>query len=102
MFAVIKTGGKQYMAVPGQKLQIEKIVGKEGDTVDFKEVLLVENNGDVKIGTPLVEGASVQAKITKFGKGDKVHVLKYKSKSRYSVTKNHRQEFAEVEILSIK
>jgi large subunit ribosomal protein L21 len=102
MFAVIKTGGKQYMAVPGQKLRIEKIVGKEGDTVDFKEVLLIENGGEVKLGTPFLEGAVVQAKITKLGKADKVHVLKYKSKSRYSVTKNHRQQFAEIEVLSIK
>ena len=102
MFAVIKTGGKQYVVAPGQKLRVEKLDKKQGETVEFDQVLLIENNGDVQIGAPILEGAKVTGKVTKEGKGDKIFVLKYKSKSRYSVTKNHRQQFSEVEILSIK
>jgi len=102
MFAVIKTGGKQYVVAPGQKLRIEKIDKKQGENVEFDQVLLVENNGDVKIGAPILEGVKVSGKVVREGKGDKIFVMKYRSKSRYSVTKNHRQQFSEVEILAIK
>lgn len=101
MFAVIKTGGKQYMVSPGQKLKVEKLNKEEGEAVDFTEVLMTENNGKVEFGRPNLADTKVSAKVLKNGKSKKISVTKYKSKSRYNVTKNHRQQFTEVEILSI-
>jgi len=101
MIAVIKTGGKQYIVSPGQKLKLEKIEGKEGTAVIFKEVLLVEKNRKVAIGTPFVRGASVTAKIVSQGKGDKVIVFKYKPKTRQKTKKGHRQQLTEVAIEKI-
>jgi large subunit ribosomal protein L21 len=102
MIAVIKTGGKQYLVSIGDKIQIEKIEKKEGEEVEFNEVLLVEKGGEVKIGTPLVKGAKVVGKVTKQGKKKKIVVLKYKPKRRYRVKRGHRQPFTEVEILKIE
>jgi large subunit ribosomal protein L21 len=102
MLAVIKTGGKQYLVEPGKKIKVEKITGKEGKEIAFKEVLLVEKNKKLEIGTPLVKGAKVSAKILSQGKDDKVVILKYKSKTRYRVKKGHRQPFTEVEITGIE
>jgi len=100
--AVIKTGGKQYLVTVGQKIKIEKIPNKENETVVFKEVLLLEKNRQVEIGNPLVNGASVTAKVLKQGKGEKVVIFKYKPKKRYKVKKGHRQPYTEVEILKIE
>ena len=102
MLAVIKTGGKQYRVSPKDKLKIEKIEGAEGSEVVFDYVLMVENESDLKIGTPLVTGTTVVAKILKHAKADKVMTFKYKSKKRYKVKKGHRQTYTEVEILEIK
>lgn len=102
MFAVIKTGGKQYIVEPGKKLKVEKIEGKDGKEITFKEVLLVEKNRKLEIGQPLVKGAKVSAKILSQGKKDKVVILKYRPKTRYRVKKGHRQQFTEVEITSIE
>jgi len=101
MFAVIKTGGKQYLVSPGDKIQIEKIDKKEGEEVIFSEVLLLEKNKKLEIGTPFVEGAKVIGKVLKQGKGEKVIIFKYKPKKRYKVKKGHRQPFTEVEIKKI-
>jgi len=102
MLAVIKTGGKQYLVEPGQKIKIEKIIGKEGKEVVFKDVLLVEKNRKLEIGTPLVKGVKVIGKILSQGKEKKIIVFKYKSKTRYKVKKGHRQPFTEVEISKIE
>jgi large subunit ribosomal protein L21 len=101
MLAIIKTGGKQYKVTPKQKIKIEKVEGKEGDTVAF-DVLLSADGDKVEIGQPKVEDAKVTAKILKQGRADKVTILKYKSKKRYSVKRGHRQFFSLVEIESIK
>lgn len=101
MLAVIKTGGKQYIVAPGKKLKVEKIEGDEGKEIVFPEVLLVEKDDKVQIGQPVVEGATVSAKILRQGKGDKVIAYKYKSKKRYHRKKGHRQLFTEVEITAI-
>lgn len=101
MLAVIKTGGKQYIVAPGQKIKIEKLDNKEGSEVTFSEVLLVEKGKSLEIGTPRVQGAKVIGKVLKQGKGKKVIVFKYKPKTRYKVKKGHRQPFTEVEILKI-
>jgi len=102
MIAVIKTGGKQYIVSPGQKIKIEKLDKKEGSEITFDEVLLLEKNKKVEVGTPLVKEAKVIGKIVKQDKGKKVIVFKYKPKTRYKVKKGHRQFFTEVEILKIE
>jgi len=103
MLAVIKTGGKQYIVKPGQKVKIEKIAGIEGENVVFNDVLLIDDGAnDVKVGAPQVAGASVNAKILKQAKGDKVIAYKYKAKKRYHRKVGHRQFFTEVEIIDIK
>lgn len=101
MLAIIKTGGKQYIVTPGLRLKIEKLDKKEGDEVIFKDVLLLEKNKKLEIGTPLVEGAEVSAKVLKQGKGKKLVVFKYKAKKRSKVKKGHRQPFTEIEISKI-
>ena len=100
--AVIKTGGKQYLVSPSQKIKIEKIEGKEGKEVIFKNVLLLEKNKKVEIGNPLIKGAKVIGKIISQGKDKKKIVFKWKAKTRYKVKKGHRQPFTEVEILKIE
>ena len=102
MFAVIKTGGKQYLAQPGDKIKIEKLEKEEGKEFEFLEVLLCDKNKKVEIGTPLVKGAEVKAKVVKHGKGDKLIIFKYKPKKRYKRKIGHRQPFTEVEIVSIE
>lgn len=102
MLAVIKTGGKQHLVKPGDKIKIEKLDAKEGEEVIFSDVLLLEKNKKLEIGQPLVKNATVTAKILKQGKGDKVIIFKYKPKKRYKVKKGHRQPFTEVEILKIE
>lgn len=101
MLAVIKTGGKQYLVNPGDKIKIEKLDEKEGKSVDFKDVLLVEKNNSIKIGIPFIKNAKVTGKILKQARAKKVEIFKYKSKKRYKVKKGHRQPYTEVEILKI-
>jgi large subunit ribosomal protein L21 len=102
MLAVIKTGGKQYLVSPGQKLKIEKLEKKEGSEVSFSDVLLLEKNKKVEIGAPKVSGAKVTGKILGQGKRDKVIIFKYRAKKRYKVKKGHRQPYTEVEITGIE
>ncbi len=102
MLAIIKTGGKQYKVSPGDKLEIEKIEGNEGDIIKFSEVLLVEKDEKVEIGAPFVKGAVVEAKIIKQAKGDKITIIKYKPKKRYQKKMGHRQLLTEIEITEIK
>jgi len=102
MFAVIKTGGKQYLVAPGQKLKVEKIDAPEGADVVLGEVLLVADGEKVDIGQPLVEGAKVEARVIQQGRKKKVIVFRYHSKTRYRKKKGHRQHFTEVEIKEIK
>ncbi len=99
--AVIKTGGKQYIIAPGQKLKIEKIEKKEGEEIIFKEVLLLEKNKKAEIGTPFVKDVKVIGKVLKQGKGKKVIVFKYQAKKREKTKKGHRQTFTEIEITEI-
>lgn len=108
MLAVIKTGGKQYIVSPGQKLKIEKLnlpageAGKkEGAEIKFDKVLLLEKNKHIEIGTPFIKDAKVEAKILSHGKGKKVIAFKYKAKKRYKVKKGHRQPYTEVEIVKL-
>ena len=101
MLAIIKTGGKQYLVAPGQKIKIEKLSKKEGSEVTFSEVLLLEKGNKVEIGTPTVKGAKVIGKVLKQAKAKKVIIFKYKPKKRYKKKTGHRQPFTEVEISKI-
>jgi large subunit ribosomal protein L21 len=101
MIAIIKTGGKQYIVKPGDKLKVEKLERKEGEEFSLSEVLLVEKNDKVEIGNPLVK-ADVTAKVLSHGKGEKIIVFKYKPKKRESRKIGHRQPYTEIEIIGIK
>ena len=101
MYAIIKTGGKQYNVEEGKVITIEKLDVSEGDKVTFEEVLLL--SGDtVKIGQPIVEGAKVIAKVLAQGKEKKIRIFKYKAKSNYRRRQGHRQPFTKVQIEKIE
>jgi large subunit ribosomal protein L21 len=101
MYAVLKTGGKQYRVAAGDKLKVEEIAGEVGSEVVLGEVLLVANGEDVTMGTPLVAGASVTAKIVGHGRGEKVRIYKMRRRKHYRKTQGHRQNYTEIEILGI-
>ena len=101
MKAVIVTGGKQYTVAEGDILFIEKLNAEENTVVKFEEVLAVLDGENSKIGAPVVEGAAVEAKVVKNGKGKKIHVLKYKAKKGEKKKIGHRQPYTKVEITKI-
>ncbi len=101
MLAVIKTGGKQYLVKPGDKIEIEKIEKNEGEEIIFEEILLSEKDGKLEIGSPFIKGVQVFGKILKQGKGDKDIIFRYKAKTRRRTKRGHRQLFTEVEITKI-
>lgn len=99
-YAVISISGKQQIVTEGEKLQVDRLEGKEGETLNIKDVLLVVD-GDAKIGTPLVEGAQVKLKVVSHEKGDKIRVATFKAKSRQRKVRGHRQSLTTVEVVSI-
>lgn len=99
--AVIKTGGKQYLVSPGQRIKVEKLEIPEGREVIFDQVLLLEKENKLEIGTPFVEKAKVIGRIIKESKAKKIIVFKYRPATRYKLKKGHRQPFTEVEITKI-
>lgn len=101
-FAIVETGGKQYKVAAGQKLKVEKLNAEAGSNLTLDKVLLVADGEDVKLGTPYVSGAKVEAKVLGQGKSDKVIVFKYHSKTRQRKKKGHRQHYTELEIVSVK
>lgn len=103
-FAVIQTGGKQYIVSVGDTVKIEKIKGdfKVGDSIVFDKVLLVSDNDSATVGTPFIDKAKVTGKLESIGKNDTVTVIKYKQKSRYFKKNGHRQPWFKVKIDSIK
>ena len=102
MYAIIKTGGKQYKVAEGDVIMVEKLAAGEGEAVVFDQVLTVVNDADVKIGTPVVEGAKVTGKVEAQGKDKKILVFKYKAKSNYRRRQGHRQPYTMVEIEKIE
>ena len=102
MFAVIKTGGKQYRVQEGQTLKVEKLAVEEGKKVNFDEVLLVSNGDDVKVGAPFIKGAKVTAEVVSHGRGDKVKILKFRRRKHSMKRMGHRQWFTEVKVTTIK
>jgi len=102
MYAVFRTGGKQYRAAKGDVLRLEKIEADEGATVEFDEVLLVGEGSDIKVGTPTLDGGSVSGKVLSQGKTKKVSVVKFRRRKNYLRQGSHRQFYTEVEITDIK
>jgi large subunit ribosomal protein L21 len=101
MYAVVKTGGKQYRVSAGEKLKIEQIGAEVGQEIVLDEVLLVADGDALRMGTPLVAGARVTARVLKQGRGDKVHIFKLKRRKHYRKSQGHRQNYTEIEILGI-
>ena len=101
MYAIIKTGGKQYKVSEGDLVRVEKLNYEVGETVDFEEVLLVSNDGDIKVGSPVVEGAKVSATVEDQNKAKKIVVFKFKPKKQYRKKHGHRQPYTLVKIDSI-
>jgi len=101
MYAVIATGGKQYRVEAGSVLRIEKLAAEPGTEVKFDQVLLVGSGESVKVGAPLLGGASVSATVEKHGQGDKVSVVKFRRRKHYLRMKNHRQKYTEIKVTGI-
>ena len=101
MYAVIRTGGKQYKVAPQDVLQIEKVEGAAGDAVTFPVVLMVAGEGEPQLGSPLVAGAAVSAEVVEQGRGPKVIIFKKKRRQNYRRKRGHRQELTTVRILEI-
>jgi len=101
MYAIIRTGGKQYQVAAGDTLRVEKLQGEVGDTVELSDILLVADGDDVKIGQPVVDGAKVVAKIAEQGKAKKVLVFKKKKRKGYKVKRGHRQQYTALKIEEI-
>ena len=101
MYAVIKTGGKQYRVSEGEILRVEKLDAGEGDSVDFDQVLMVSEGDDVRIGTPYVDGGKVTATVKAHGRGKKVEIIKFKRRKHHMKRMGHRQDYTEVEITAI-
>jgi large subunit ribosomal protein L21 len=98
MYAVVKTGGKQYRVSAGESIDVEKLPYEVGEQVELGEVLLVADGSDCKVGTPLVEGAKVVATVTRQAKGRKIIVYKYRPSKRYRRKRGHRQHYTRLRI----
>jgi large subunit ribosomal protein L21 len=98
MYAVIKSGGKQYRVESGAKLRVERLSADVGAAVSFDEVLLVGNGDAVKVGAPLLSGAQVKATVLAQGRGDKVRIFKLRRRKHYQKSQGHRQSYTEVRI----
>jgi len=101
MYAVIKTGGKQYRVREGDKLHVESLAAEEGDTVTIEQVLMIGEGENVSIGSPLVNNASVTAKVLSNGRGKKIKIIKFKRRKHYRRQMGHRQNYTELEITAI-
>ena len=98
MYAVIKTGGKQYRVVAGEKIKVEKLVGDVGTKVTLDQILMLADGNKVTIGSPIVKGASIQATVLSHGRGDKVMIFKFRRRKHYRKTQGHRQSYTEIQI----
>jgi large subunit ribosomal protein L21 len=102
MYAVIKTGGKQYTATPGEELKVEKLAGEVGETIAFDRVLLTSDGEDVNLGKPYLENTRVLGRITRHGKNRKIVVFKYKRRKGYRKKRGHRQNYTLVRVENIE
>ncbi len=103
MYAVIKTGGKQFKVSEGDFLRVEKLDAEAGQTITFEEVLLVsDGNGNLKVGSPVVQNAKVEAQVIEQGKAKKIIVFKYKKRKNYRKKQGHRQPYTQIKITKIE
>jgi large subunit ribosomal protein L21 len=101
MYAVITTGGKQYRVAQGDKLRVERLAAEPGEQVDFDQVLMVGEEGAVRVGTPYVEGGRVTAQVKAHGRADKVRIMKMRRRKHYMKRQGHRQDYTEIEVTGI-
>ena len=101
MYAVIKTGGKQYKVNEGQTLRVEKLDAEEGNSIDLEQVLMISNGDEVIVGTPFVNGSTVTATVTSHGRGKKVDIVKFKRRKHHRKQMGHRQSYTELKIEKI-
>ncbi len=102
MYAVIKTGGKQYKVSEGQTLKVEKIVAEEGASIDIDQVLMVVDGDKVNVGSPLVEGGKVTATVKSHGRGKKIEIIKFRRRKHHRKQMGHRQSYTELQITGIQ
>ena len=102
MYAVIKTGGKQYKVAEGDTIRVERLPAEEGATVDLTQVLMIANGDEVTIGKPCIDGARVSAQVKSQGRGPKVKIVKFKRRKHYMRQAGHRQAYTELAITGIK
>lgn len=102
MYAVIVSGGKQHRVEEGEVLRLEKIEAETGATIAFDQVLMVANGDDIKVGAPVVSGATVEAEVVSHGRGDKVTIIKFRRRKHSMKRQGHRQWYTEVKITGIK
>lgn len=100
-YAIVEDGGKQYKTVEGDIIDVDRFPAEDGEQIDLERVLLVAEDGEVTVGTPLVDGAKVQATVVSQVKGPKIVVFKYKPQVRYRVKQGHRQQYTRLKIDSI-
>jgi len=98
MYAVIKTGGKQYRVNTGERLKVEKLVAEVGATVTLDQILMVSDGEKTTIGSPIIKGATVKATVLSHGRADKVMIFKFRRRKHYRKTQGHRQSFTEIKI----
>ena len=98
MYAVIKTGGKQYRVVAGERLKVEKLVAEVGNVVMLDKILMIADGDAITIGSPLIAGATINATVLSHGRGDKVMIFKFRRRKHYRKTQGHRQSYTEIQI----
>ena len=101
MYAVVRTGGKQYRLGVGDSVKVEKLPNEVGNIVELSQILMVSDGSEVKVGTPLVTGASVKAEIVGHGRNKKIRVFKMKRRKQYRRTQGHRQAFTQLKVTEI-
>ena len=101
MYAVIKTGGKQYRVAEGDVLKVEKLATVAGESVEINDVLLIANGEELKVGAPVIEGAKVTAEVVAHGRGPKIKIIKFKRRKHHRKQMGHRQWFTELKITGI-
>jgi large subunit ribosomal protein L21 len=102
MYAVFKTGGKQYKAAPGDVIQVEKLDADNGASVELDEVLMVADGDEVRVGSPTIEGGKVTAEVVGHGRGDKVRIIKFRRRKHHMKRMGHRQHYTEIKITGIE
>lgn len=101
MYAVIKTGGKQYKVSEGETLKVERLDAEEGASIDLDQVLLIADGDNISVGRPLVEGGKVTATVVSHGRHKKIEVIKFKRRKKYHRQQGHRQNYTELEVTGI-